>query len=152
MAAGGSESGAVLTALEEPDAVLRSDMYLLLKRYIVSGGQPEQAVQLLSDGFKGQAHMAQLCCKWLTLLGEVGKSEAFYVRNLVVNHFTPEKADTVFNDGVSKGKAPSDASAILQPTDERYCYHRIALLLVLMPSTTLVLTFGCITHVVGFVL
>eukprot|EP00958_Prasinococcus_capsulatus_P007734 scaffold707_cov399-Prasinococcus_capsulatus_cf.AAC.35 len=103
----GTEKEEMLHLLQEPDSVLRTDMYPILKKFISLGGQPELAVRLLSDSFKGQAHMAQLCCKWLALLGQGDKTEASYARNLVVSHFTPEKADTVFNDGVSKGNKPA---------------------------------------------
>eukprot|EP00898_Chlorokybus_atmophyticus_P007824 jgi/Chlat1/8042/Chrsp73S07517 len=100
--------------LKAPDAITETTILELLGRYIAAGGEPQRAVQFLSEGYRGYAQMTQLVCEWLHLVNSDGDSSTAgvndeteinraaaaaqgYLSQLVMDNFNPRVADTVFS-------------------------------------------------------
>jgi hypothetical protein len=72
-----------------------------IKSYFKHGGAPEPVVDLLSGNYIAVAQTANLFAEWLIVTGvpvtEVQLMVESHLRNLIVKHFDPIKADSIFN-------------------------------------------------------
>ena len=84
-----------------------TEIFTQLKSYFVSGGNPEQVIDLLSRNYIAVAQMANLMAEWLILAGEeisdVSKFVENHLHDMILKTFDPKKADAIFSEeGVSK--------------------------------------------------
>ena len=72
------------------------------------GGEPAPVVELLSDNYTAVAQTVNLLAEWLIITGvpvqDVQNIVESHLKNLIMKHFDPKKADTIFN---LEGGAPS---------------------------------------------
>jgi len=61
--------------LRQPDAVMEPDVLSRLRDYVSAQGNPQAAVEFLTDGYVGYAAAASLVCGWLNLLENSGGGE-----------------------------------------------------------------------------
>ena len=64
--------------LRKPDAVMEPAIMNSLREYVVAGGHPQHAVELLTEHYVGYAEMASLACGWLKLLDIQDSNEQAY--------------------------------------------------------------------------
>ena len=86
--------------LEQPDSVLNSDVQNTVARFIESGGLPSEALELLSDNFKGYPQMTNILCEWMELMGHsrpaTEKLITEYLASAITERFSKERADSAF--------------------------------------------------------
>ncbi|KAG9509055.1 Negative elongation factor D, partial [Fragariocoptes setiger] len=102
----------ILTVRRECEEILASTDFIMepgivsqLKRYFQAEGNPETVVDLLSENYTATAQMVNLLAEWLILTGmevdEVQNIVEDHLKQMVIKHFDPKKADTIFNDDAS---------------------------------------------------
>ena len=74
----------------------------MIFRYFKAGGVPEQVVTLLSDNYLAVAQTANVLADWLIQAGvdlkEVQEIVENHLKDMILKHFDPKKADSIFTD------------------------------------------------------
>lgn len=98
-----AESG-VEQLLAAPDAIMEPVIESHLRQFLEANGDPQNAIQLLTDGYCGYAPTA---CLFWQLCGDAGLREAelaelvwSHLRARVIAAFSAKQADTVLDTGV----------------------------------------------------
>lgn len=90
------------------DYIMEPSIFDTIKKYFMHGGEPGPVVDLLSDNYTAVAQTVNLLAEWLIITGvpveEVQLIVENHLKNLIMKHFDPKKADTIFN---LEGGAPS---------------------------------------------
>lgn len=90
------------------DFIMEPTIFDTIKTYFMHGGEPGPVVDLLSDNYTAVAQTVNLLAEWLIITGmpveEVQLIVENHLKNLIMKHFDPKKADTIFN---LEGGAPS---------------------------------------------
>lgn len=90
------------------DFIMEPTIFDTIKKYFMHGGEPGPVVDLLSDNYTAVAQTVNLLAEWLIITGmpveEVQLIVENHLKNLIMKHFDPKKADTIFN---LEGGAPS---------------------------------------------
>jgi len=90
-------------ALQQPDAVLESDVFANIKTIFESGGSPQEIIRSLAGSYHGFPQMCNLVSFWLRRLGvaesEIVSSVEGHIRDEIKKNFDPHKADRIFEMG-----------------------------------------------------
>uniref|UniRef100_T1J261 Negative elongation factor D n=1 Tax=Strigamia maritima TaxID=126957 RepID=T1J261_STRMM len=110
-----------------PDYIMEPGIFVQLKRFFQAGGSPDQVIELLSENYTGVAQMANLLAEWLLQAGvsiqEVQQMVENHLKDLVIKHFDPKKADSIFTD---EGETPSWLTEIIEHSTWRSLIYRLA--------------------------
>ena len=86
--------------LMSPDSIMEPGVTDAMKGYLEEGGEPETAIQMLADSYRGFAEMASLVGDWLHTAGvpheEVVATVTRAVGDAVFQAFDPRLADSLF--------------------------------------------------------
>lgn len=97
-----------LESFSSTDFIMEPTIFDTIKTYFMHGGEPGPVVDLLSDNYTAVAQTVNLLAEWLIITGvpveEVQLIVENHLKNLIMKHFDPKKADTIFN---LEGGAPS---------------------------------------------
>lgn len=97
-----------LERFSSTDFIMEPTIFDTIKTYFMHGGEPGPVVDLLSDNYTAVAQTVNLLAEWLIVTGipveEVQLIVENHLKNLIMKHFDPKKADTIFN---LEGGAPS---------------------------------------------
>jgi negative elongation factor C/D len=97
-----------LERFSSTDFIMEPTIFDTIKTYFMHGGEPGPVVDLLSDNYTAIAQTVNLLAEWLIITGvpveEVQLIVENHLKNLIMKHFDPKKADTIFN---LEGGAPS---------------------------------------------
>lgn len=97
-----------LVRFSSTDFIMEPTIFDTIKTYFMHGGEPGPVVDLLSDNYTAVAQTVNLLAEWLIITGvpveEVQLIVENHLKNLIMMHFDPKKADTIFN---LEGGAPS---------------------------------------------
>ncbi|XP_045431025.1 negative elongation factor C/D isoform X3 [Pipistrellus kuhlii] len=92
------------------DYIMEPSIFNTLKRYFQAGGSPENVIQLLSENYTAVAQTVNLLAEWLIQTGvepvQVQETVENHLKNLLIKHFDPRKADSIFTE---EGELISDA-------------------------------------------
>lgn len=98
-----------------------------IKTYFMSNGEPAQVVDLLSDNYTAVAQTVNLLAEWLIITGmpvqEVQLMVENHLKNLIMKHFDPKKADTIFN---LEGGAPGWLIQLIEHSIWRKMLYKLA--------------------------
>lgn len=90
------------------DFIMEPDIFNNIRRYFQAGGIHEELVKLLSDSYTGIAQSTNLLANWLIVTGakvqEVEQMVENHLETLIIKHFDPKKADSIFS---AEGETPS---------------------------------------------
>jgi hypothetical protein len=90
-----------LDLFSSTDFIMEPTIFDTIKTYFMHGGEPGPVVDLLSDNYTAMAQTVNLLAEWLIMTGvsvqEVQLMVENHLRNLIIKHFDPKKADTIFN-------------------------------------------------------
>ncbi|KAG1664297.1 Negative elongation factor C/D [Nymphon striatum] len=90
------------------DYIMEPGIFNNLRRYFKAGGNPERVVELLSENYTAVAQCANILAEWLILTGvkisEVQGMVENHLKEMILKHFDPKKADSIFTD---EGSTPS---------------------------------------------
>ncbi|CAG2177253.1 unnamed protein product, partial [Oppiella nova] len=91
-----------LEAFAAEDYIMEPGIVTSLGRYFQAGGNPEQVVELLSTNYHAIAQTANLLAEWLIMtdlkISEVQSLVEDHLKQLIIKHFDPKKADSIFSD------------------------------------------------------
>ena len=86
--------------LMAPDSIMEPGVTDAMKGYLEEGGEPETAIQMLADSYRGFAEMASLVGDWLHTAGvphdDVVATVTRAVGDAVFQAFDPRLADSLF--------------------------------------------------------
>ena len=86
--------------LSAPDSIMEPGVIEAMKGYLESGGEPEAAIQMLADSYRGFADMASLVGGWMATAGiphaDVLATVSRSISNAVFDAFDPRLADSLF--------------------------------------------------------
>ncbi|XP_002739542.1 negative elongation factor D [Saccoglossus kowalevskii] len=109
------------------DYIMEPGVFKDLQRYFRAGGAPEQVVELLSDNYTAVAQTVNLFAEWLISTGvnavEVQQMVEKHLKTLIVKHFDPKKADSIFSD---EGETPSWLENMIQHQTWRSLFYKLA--------------------------
>jgi len=90
-----------LELLASPDYIMEPTVSDTIKQLFSCGAAPEQVVDLLSENYAATAQTANLLAEWLIVTGvpvtDVQLMVENHLKSLIVKHFDPLKADSIFN-------------------------------------------------------
>jgi hypothetical protein len=98
----------------------------LIRHNFIKGGEPGPIVDLLSDNYTAVAQTVNLIAEWLILTGipvqDVQLLVENHLRNLIMKHFDPKKADTIFN---LEGGAPAWLTEMIEHSIWRFVFNNL---------------------------
>lgn len=109
------------------DFIMEPGIFSQLKRYFQVGGNPEQVVDLLSENYNAIAQTANLMAEWLIMAGmkisEVQGLVEDHLKEMIIKHFDPKKADTIFTD---EGETPAWLTEMIEHPTWRSLIYKLA--------------------------
>lgn len=109
------------------DYIMEPGIFMQLKRYFQASGSPDQVIELLSENYIGVAQMANLLAEWLLQAGvtinEVQQMVENHLKGMVIKHFDPKKADSIFTD---EGDTPSWLTEMIEHPTWRTLIYKLA--------------------------
>lgn len=89
------------------------DVLSNLRSFMQGGGEPIQAIRMLSDGYRGHAEVARMLSHWLSLAGDQSGDQVIFthVSGMVVDHFDPEPFSSVM---AKESKTPDWLSSLIE--------------------------------------
>lgn len=116
-----------LALFSQKDFIMEANMLSVLKRYLSTGGEPFAMVDLLSANFTSIAGMVNVMASWLIQTGvpfsEVTSVVEQHLTEMVIKHFDPTKADSIFN---SDGNMPEWLPEMIQHPTWRGLFYKLA--------------------------
>ncbi|XP_064599061.1 negative elongation factor D-like [Liolophura sinensis] len=116
-----------LSSFASKDYIMEPCISAMLKRFLQAGGSPERVVELLSDNYTAVAQTVNLLAEWLIQAGadirEVQEMVESHLKNMVLRHFDPKKADSIFSD---EGETPSWLAEMIDHQPWRELFYRLA--------------------------
>ncbi|KAK3792170.1 hypothetical protein RRG08_055432 [Elysia crispata] len=116
-----------LELFSQRDFIMESNILNVLKRYLQAGGAPSTVVELLSENFTAIAGMVNVTANWLIQTGvpqsTVTNLVEQHMTEMVVKHFDPKKADSIFN---SDGNMPEWLPEMIQQPTWRVLFYKLA--------------------------
>ncbi|RWS31801.1 negative elongation factor C/D-like protein, partial [Leptotrombidium deliense] len=104
------------------DFIMEPDIIHQLKRYFQTGGNPEQVVDLLSQNYYAIAQTANLLAEWLIMT--VQSLVEDHLKQMIIKHFDPKKADSIFADEAVK--TPAWLTEMIEHPTWRTLIYRLA--------------------------
>ncbi|KAL1442091.1 hypothetical protein MTO96_031009 [Rhipicephalus appendiculatus] len=109
------------------DFIMEPGIFAQLKRYFQAGGNPEQVVDLLLENYQAVAQTANLLAEWLIMAGmkitEVQGLVEDHLKQMILKHFDPKKADSIFND---EGETPAWLTEMIEHPTWRSLIYKLA--------------------------
>lgn len=109
------------------DFIMEPGIFVQLKRYFQAGGNPEQVVDLLLENYQAVAQTANLLAEWLIMAGmkitEVQGLVEDHLKQMILKHFDPKKADSIFND---EGETPAWLTEMIEHPTWRSLIYKLA--------------------------
>ncbi|KAH9371431.1 hypothetical protein HPB48_013115 [Haemaphysalis longicornis] len=109
------------------DFIMEPGIFAQLKRYFQAGGNPEQVVDLLLENYQAVAQTANLLAEWLIMAGmkitEVQGLVEDHLKQMILKHFDPKKADSIFND---EGETPAWLTEMIEHPTWRSLVYKLA--------------------------
>ncbi|XP_043945910.1 negative elongation factor C/D isoform X3 [Protopterus annectens] len=109
------------------DYIMEPSMFNTLKRYFQAGGSPEHVIQLLSENYTAVAQSVNLLADWLIQTGvepsQVQETVENHLKNLLIKHFDPRKADSIFTE---EGETPAWLEQMIAHTTWRDLFYKLA--------------------------
>ncbi|BFZ13494.1 hypothetical protein BsWGS_16533 [Bradybaena similaris] len=116
-----------LELFSQRDFIMESNILSVLKRYLQAGGAPSTVVELLSVNFTSIAGMVNVMANWLIQTGVAQTEVTTLVENhmteMVLQHFDPKKADSIFN---TDGNVPEWLPEMIQQPTWRSVFYKLA--------------------------
>ncbi|XP_027993459.1 negative elongation factor C/D isoform X2 [Eptesicus fuscus] len=109
------------------DYIMEPSIFNTLKRYFQAGGSPENVIQLLSENYTAVAQTVNLLAEWLIQTGvepvQVQETVENHLKNLLIKHFDPRKADSIFTE---EGETPAWLEQMIAHTTWRDLFYKLA--------------------------
>uniref|UniRef100_UPI00398F7277 negative elongation factor C/D isoform X2 n=1 Tax=Pristiophorus japonicus TaxID=55135 RepID=UPI00398F7277 len=109
------------------DYIMEPPVFNTLKRYFQAGGSPEHVIQMLSENYTAVAQTVNLLAEWLIQTGvepsHVQETVENHLKNLLIKHFDPRKADSIFTE---EGETPAWLEQMIAHVTWRDLFYKLA--------------------------
>ncbi|XP_041059664.1 negative elongation factor C/D isoform X2 [Carcharodon carcharias] len=109
------------------DYIMEPPIFNTLKRYFQAGGSPEHVIQMLSENYTAVAQTVNLLAEWLIQTGvepsHVQETVENHLKNLLIKHFDPRKADSIFTE---EGETPAWLEQMIAHVTWRDLFYKLA--------------------------
>ena len=116
-----------LNLFQSSDYIMEPTIFDTIRTYFMHGGEPGPVVDLLSDNYTAIAQTVNLLAEWLIVTGmavhEVQLIVENHLKTLILKHFDPKKADTIFN---LEGGAPIWLTEMIEHSIWRKMLYKLA--------------------------
>ena len=116
-----------LDLFSSTDYIMEPTIFDTIKIYFMHGGEPGPVVDLLSDNYTAVAQTVNLLAEWLIISGipvqDVQLMVENHLRNLIMKHFDPKKADNIFN---LEGVVPAWMTEMIEHSIWRQMLYKLA--------------------------
>ena len=117
-----------LNMFSSTDYIMEPSIFDTIKTYFVHGGEPGPVVNLLADNYTAIAQTVNLLAEWLILTGasvsDVQQAVENNLRVLIMKHFDPRKADTIFS--LEGGGVPLWLTEMIEHSVWRHMLYKLA--------------------------
>lgn len=119
-----------LKSMSQPDAIMEPTIFNYMKRFLQAGGKLSDAVNVLADNYQATAEMINLTAEWLIKTGmevhEVQQLVEDHLKQMIIKHFDPKKADKIFADDNEENQTPAWLTEIIGHPSWRGLIYRLA--------------------------
>ena len=101
-----------------------------IKKFLQAGGKISEAIDTLADNYQATAEMINLTAEWLIKTGmevhEVQQLVEDHLKQMIIKHFDPKKADNIFVDESDESSTPSWLTEIIGHPSWRGLIYKLA--------------------------
>ena len=119
-----------LKIMSQPDYVMEPCIFGHVKRFLQAGGKVTAMIDVLSENYNATAQMVNLFAEWLIMTGmevdEVQQLVEDHLKQMIIKHFDPKKADRIFSDENDENQTPSWLTEIIGHPSWRSLIYKLA--------------------------
>jgi negative elongation factor C/D len=119
-----------LKSMSQPDSIMEPNISNLMKRFLQAGGKLTDAVDVLAKNYHATAEMINLTAEWLIKTGmevhEVQQLVEDHLKQMIIKHFDPKKADKIFSDDNEEQQTPAWLTEIIGHPSWRALIYKLA--------------------------
>lgn len=116
--------------LSQPDFIMEPGVFNYVKKFMATGGKMSLMIDILSDNYSATAQMVNLFAEWLIMTGmevdEVQQLVEDHLKQMIIKHFDPKKADRIFSDENDENQTPSWLTEIIGHPSWRSLIYKLA--------------------------
>jgi len=116
--------------MSQPDFVMEPAVFNLVNKFLNAGGKIAQVADVLAENYEATAEMINLTAEWLIKTGmevqEVQQMVEDHLKQMIIKHFDPKKADGIFADENDEGQTPSWLTEIIGHPSWRSLIYKLA--------------------------
>jgi negative elongation factor C/D len=116
-----------LDLFSSTDFIMEPIVSETITTYFMHGGESNPLVDLLAENYTGVAQTVNLLAEWLITAGmpvhDVQLTVETHLKNLIMKHFDPKKADTIFN---LEGGVPDWLTDMIEHSIWRKMFFKLA--------------------------
>lgn len=119
-----------MNAISQPDSIMEPTIFNHVKRFLQADGKVGQLINALADNYNATAQMVNLFAEWLIMTGmevdEVQQLVEDHLKQMIIKHFDPKKADRIFSDENEESGTPSWLTEIIGHPSWRSLIYKLA--------------------------
>lgn len=119
-----------LKALSQPDSIMEPTVTNTVKKFLQAGGKMSSMIDVLADNYEATAEMVNLSAEWLIKTGmevqEVQQLVEDHLKQMIIKHFDPKKADRIFSDENDENQTPAWLTEIIGHPSWRSLIYKLA--------------------------
>uniref|UniRef100_A0A6G1SG95 Negative elongation factor C/D n=1 Tax=Aceria tosichella TaxID=561515 RepID=A0A6G1SG95_9ACAR len=119
-----------LKNMSQPDSIMEPSIFNHMKRFLQAGGKLSDAVDVLANNYQATAEMINLTAEWLIKTGmevhEVQQLVEDHLKQMIIKHFDPKKADKIFADDNEENQTPAWLTEIIGHPSWRGLIYKLA--------------------------
>lgn len=119
-----------LEILSQPDYIMEPTVFNDVRKFLKAGGKLSQMIELLANNYNATAQMVNLFAEWLIMTGmevdEVQQLVEDHLKQMIIKHFDPKKADRIFSDETEGEETPSWLTEIIGHPSWRSLIYKLA--------------------------
>lgn len=119
-----------LDIMAQPDFIMEPAIFSQVKKFLQAGGKMTALTDVLADNYQATAEMINLSAEWLIKTGmevhEVQQLVEDHLKQMIIKHFDPKKADRIFADENDENQTPSWLTEIIGHPSWRSLIYKLA--------------------------
>lgn len=119
-----------LKAMAQPDSIMEPSVFGFVDRFLEAGGKMNAMIDVLAENYNSTAQMVNLFAEWLIMTGmetnEVQQLVEDHLKQMIIKHFDPQKADRIFSDENDANQTPDWLTKIIGHPSWRSLIYKLA--------------------------
>lgn len=119
-----------LKVMAQPDFVMEPSVFNHVRLFLEAGGKVNAMVDVLANNYNATAQMVNLFAEWLIMTGmetnEVQQIVEDHLKQMIIKHFDPQKADRIFSDENDANQTPDWLTKIIGHPSWRSLIYKLA--------------------------